>query len=187
MRSSSRAELHPAPADDAALVAQAQAELPYRTGAFEALVRRHGGRIKALTRRFVSSAADAEDLAQDILLKLFFELPRFRGEAAFSTWLWRLAANACIDHQRRCAARPAQVEDVQSCPEIVDTRDAIGATEARIDTERLLQRLPAQDRLIVLLRLQVGLEFAEVAQAVGLGLSAVKMRYQRAIERLRAG
>ncbi|PJF45383.1 MAG: hypothetical protein CUN48_19165, partial [Candidatus Thermofonsia Clade 3 bacterium] len=82
---------------DAALVERARRELPYRTGAFEALMRRHGGRIRALAMRFAHNPADAEDLAQEVMLKVFFELPRFRGEAAFTTWLWRLTANLCID------------------------------------------------------------------------------------------
>lgn len=76
-------------ADEAALVARAQAELPYRTGAYEALMLRHGGRIRALAMRFTRSPADAADLAQEVMLKVFFELPRYRGEAAFTTWLWR--------------------------------------------------------------------------------------------------
>jgi len=171
---------------DAALVAQAQAELPYRTGAFEALMRRHGARIQQLARRFAASPADAEDLTQEVMLKVFFELPRFRAEAAFTTWLWRVTANVCIDHQRRLDARPALVPlaDGEDTPEPADPRDPIAAAQARLDAERLLRRLTPEDRLVVLLRLLVGLEFAEIAKATGLGLSAAKMRYARAMERL---
>ena len=175
--------------DDAALVARARAELPHRTGAFEALMRRHGGRIRALTRRFVANAADAEDLTQEVMLKVFFELPRFRGDAAFSTWLWRVTANVCIDHGRRARAQPPTVSlhDPESREEayaIADPRDVIAATEARRDAEALLARLAAEDRMLVLLRLLIGLEFAEIAAVLGLGLSATKMRYARALERL---
>ena len=172
---------------DAALVAQARAELPYRTGAFEALMRRHGGRIRQLTRRFAVSAADAEDLTQEVMLKVFFQLPRFRAEAAFTTWLWRLTANVCIDHQRRQDARPVMVAGAEDeiAPEPADPRDPIAAVQARMDVERLLRQLPPEDRMVVLLRLLVGLEFAEIANTTGLGLSAAKMRYARALDKLR--
>lgn len=173
---------------DAALVVQAQAELPYRTAAFEALMRRHGARIRQLARRFAASDADAEDLTQEVMLKVFFELPRFRAEAAFTTWLWRVTANVCIDHQRRLDARPVMVawaED-EITPEPADPRDPIAAAQARMDMERLLRQLPSEDRMVVLLRLLVGLEFAEIAKATGLGLSAAKMRWSRALNKLRA-
>jgi RNA polymerase sigma-70 factor (ECF subfamily) len=176
--------------DDDALVAQAQRELPYRTGAFEVLMRRHAGRIRALTRRFAASAADAEDLAQEVMLKVFFDLPRFRGESAFSTWLWRIAAHECIDHQRRQRARVQTVgidDDPRAVAQVellADPRDAIAAVEARLDAEALLARLPTDDRLLVLLRLLLGLEFAEIAQITGLSVSATKMRFVRALQRL---
>ncbi|MCI4441053.1 sigma-70 family RNA polymerase sigma factor [Tibeticola sp.] len=174
--------------DDAQLVAQARTELPYRTGAYEALMHRHGSRIRALARRFASTPEEAEDLAQDAMLKVFFELPRFRGDSAFTTWLWRLTANACIDQQRRAAAHANthSLDGGDAVEHLVDPVDGIAATEARIDSERLLAALAPEDRLLVLLRLLVGLEFQEIAEVMNLGLSAAKMRYTRAIERLRA-
>lgn len=173
---------------DAALVAQAQAELPYRTAAFESLMRRHGARIRQLARRFSVNPADAEELTQEVMLKVFFELPRFRGEAAFSTWLWRVTANVCIDHQRRLGARPAVgvSAENEAGPEPADPLDPIAAVQARLDIERLLRHLAPLDRMVVLLRLLLGLEFSEIATATGLGLSAAKMRYTRAMERLQA-
>lgn len=173
---------------DAALVAQAQAELPYRTGAFETLMRRHGGRIRQVARRFAGTSADAEDLAQEVMLKVFFELPRFRGESAFTTWLWRITANLCIDHQRRRAARPAATAsaDESEEAETVDPRDPIAATLARVDVERLLRHLGPEDRMLVLLRSLLELEFSEIATAMGLGRSATKMRFARAMQKLQA-
>lgn len=170
---------------DAALVDRARHELPYRTGAFEALMRRHGGHIRALAMRFARNPADAEDLAQEVMLKVFFELPRFRGEAAFTTWLWRLTANLCIDHQRRVDTAPTLEATDETLHAVADPRDPIAAVDARLDADRLLKVLPAEDRMIVLLRLLLGLEFGEIAQVMALGLSATKMRYSRAIARLR--
>lgn len=99
-----------------------------------------------------------------------------------------MTANVCIDHQQRLDSRPALVPlaDDEDTPEPTDPRDPIAAAQARMDMERLLRQLPPEDRMVVLLRLLAGLEFAEIAKATGLGLSAVKMRYARALEKLRA-
>ncbi|OYT72383.1 MAG: RNA polymerase subunit sigma [Chloracidobacterium sp. CP2_5A] len=173
--------------EDAELVRRAQSELPYRVGAFEALMRRHGSRIVGLCRRFARNPADAQDLAQEVMVRVFFELPRFRGESAVTTWLWRIAANLAVDHQRRIDARPAEVADAErACGDYPDPRSSLSAIEAKIDAERLLQALSGEDRLIVLLRLSLELEFGEIAGVLGMGLSAVKMRYARALDKLRA-
>lgn len=150
-------------------------------------MRRHGARIRQLVRRFAADAADAEDLTQEVMLKVFFELPRFRGEAAFTSWLWRVTANVCIDHQRRLDAHAKVVIAMdEDTPEPADSRDPIAAVQARVDLELLLRQLPLEDRMVVLLRLLLGLEFADIAAATGLGLSAAKMRYARALDKLRA-
>ncbi|MCE5359688.1 MAG: sigma-70 family RNA polymerase sigma factor [Acidithiobacillus sp.] len=172
--------------DDAMLVAQAQSELPYRTEAYTNLVRRHGRKIRSLAQRFTADSAEAEDLTQEILLRVYVELPRFRGESGFSTWLWRLATHLCIDHQRRTAARP-KTENAESLVEnTMHPIDRIAAIESRLDAERLLKTLDPEDRSIVLLRLLMDLEFREIAAILDSGLSATKMRYSRAIEKLRS-
>lgn len=173
--------------DDAALVARAQQELPYRTGAFEALMHRYGSDIQALCWRFTRREEEAEDLAQEVMLKVFFELPRFRGEAAFRTWLWRITANHCLDYQRRQKIHQVESLDSGETAHIPDDQQRqLQQTEARLDAERLLASLTPEDRLIVLLRLRIGLEFTEIAEILGLGLSAAKMRYARALDKLRA-
>ncbi len=175
-------------ANDATLVAQARIELPYRTGAFEALMRRHGPRIRQVVRRFATNPADAEDLTQEVMLKVFFELPRFRGEAAFTTWLWRVTANVCMDHYRRLKARIPENPPAENAasPEPADPHDSIVAVQAAVDVEQLLDRLSLQDRMVVLLRLLVELDFSEIASAMGVGVSAAKMRYARAMDKLKS-
>jgi RNA polymerase sigma-70 factor (ECF subfamily) len=173
--------------DDATLVSRAQQELPYRTGAFETLMRRHGPNIQALCRRFTRQTEEAEDLTQEVMLKVFFELPRFRGEAAFQTWLWRVTANHCLDYQRRQKTHRLETLESEETAHLPDDKQRqLQQTEARLDAERLLACLTPEDRLIVLLRLSVGLEFSEIAASLDLGLSAAKMRYTRALDKLRA-
>lgn len=98
-----------------------------------------------------------------------------------------LTANLCIDHQRRLDARPQPAEDAEeTLASLAAEHDPIAATEARVDAERLLARPPAEDRMIVLMRLLLELEFGQIAEIMGIGLSAAKVRYARAIERLKA-
>jgi len=170
-------------ADDAALVRRAQQELPYRTGAYEVLIRRHGARLRGLCRRWVHDYAEAEDLAQEVMLKVFFQLPRFRADAAFTSWLWRIAANQCMDHLRKQAARPLDL--LEELPDQSDGGRNRSLTETELDAHRLLALLAPEERMVVLLRLFADLEFEEIASALEIGTSAAKMRYQRALQRLR--
>jgi len=169
--------------NDAALVQQAQQELPYRTGAYEQLMLRHGARLRGICRRWVTDRAEAEDLAQEVMLKVFFQLPRFRGEAAFTSWLWRITANQCLDHLRKRGMR--QEEDTENLPDSSDEGSHEASTATRIDADRLLATLPADERMVVLLRLFVDLDFDEVAEVLSIGTSAAKMRYQRALQHMR--
>jgi len=170
--------------DDAALVRLAQQELPYRTKAYEQLMQRHGARLRGLCRRWVADRAEAEDLAQDVMLKVFFQLPRFRGESAFTSWLWRVTANQCMDHLRKCAARPEDTAEV--LPDSSDEGRHDAGVATRIDADRLLATLPTDERMVVLLRLFADLDFNEIAEVLNIGTSAAKMRYQRALQRMRA-
>lgn len=167
--------------DDAALVRLAQQQLPHDVRAYSVLMRRHQQAIVALARRFTGDATQAQDLAQEAMLRVFFQLPRFRGESQFRTWLWRLTTNLCLDWQRRLHPWMALDASVERPHE----DDAIVQAEARADVNKLLAQLGSQDRLIVLLRYVADLDWAEIAQVMNMGLSAVKMRHQRAIDRLR--
>jgi RNA polymerase sigma-70 factor (ECF subfamily) len=167
--------------DDRELVRRAQAELPYRTGAYEALMRRHGPRIVGVCRFWVGNAADAEDLAQEIYLKVFFQLPAFRGDSALTTWLWRLTVNHCIDFVRKRQRQGT----VTALPVEAAAGDGARQAEEMAEARRLLARLPDEERALLVLRFYAGLSFEEIAEALGIGLSAAKMRYQRVVERLR--
>jgi len=167
--------------DDEALVTLAKQHLPYQVGAYEALMRRHQGRLYALCLKMVGSADDAEDLTQDVMLKVFHSLKGFSGESKLSTWIFRIASNACLDHLRkhqRTTAHDVPIDEGLNVP-VKDTRDD------RILVDNALAELNEQDRLIINLRYTVGLTLDEVADSLGIGLSATKMRYYRAMEKLR--
>ena len=165
-----------------------------RRESFEALVRRHESRVFAVLRRAVPPD-EVEDLAQEAFLRAFREIDRFRGEAQFGTWLFKIVRNLLVDRHRRLRRRgvPAGLEE-----ESGELGDAVlvdpgpspeGELARRRDEARLaaaLSALPEVDRLAVLLHDQEGLSAAEVAEAIGGSAGAVRIRLFRARRRLRA-
>ena len=167
---------------DEALVERAQRELPYATGAYEALVRRHERLVFGVCLRMLSNRADAEDAYQDVLFKVFNALPRFEQRSSFRTWLMRIAVNACNTALSRRKRRQEGVEEIdheaeyEASPEI---------ETAAFDVEKLLDQLDADDRQLLVLRFVAEFSFDEIAEVMDLGLSATKMRIYRAVDRLK--
>jgi RNA polymerase sigma-70 factor (ECF subfamily) len=168
---------------DAALIKSAQAELPHGTAAFEELVRSHQRLIFGVCLRLLGNPADADDVCQEVLLKVFHSLKKFEGRSLFKTWLMSIVVNACStarvqrqrsrDTKNRLAAEPAAhySKDI--------------STE-ELDANTLLRHLAAEERELLILRFVADLSFEEIAEVSGIGLSAAKMRVYRAADRLRS-
>lgn len=164
---------------DGELVARASEELPYRTRAYEELMQRHDRLIFGICLRLVGNRQDAEDLAQDIMLKLFTKLGSFEGRSTFRTWVVQVTRNACKDwlKKRAISKQYASVLAHEPRPEVT--------VEYREDRLLgLLKELSPTDREILTLRFVADLSIAEIAEAMELGLSAAKMRLYRAMDRL---
>ena len=151
------------------------------------LVRRHHGAVLGLCRAMLGDPALAEDAAQESFLNAYRSLGDFRGGAAFSTWLYRIATNRCLDHIRRRARRAEESLDalIESAgPDIERMLDA--GQPARDPVEdadlaaRVLARLSPDYRLILTLREVQGLSYDELADALECSLDAVKARLRRA-------
>lgn len=179
------------PAEDAAydereLVRRAQQD---DIDAFSALVRKHQDAIYRLTARMVGTDA-AEDLAQSAFLKAWQEIGRFEGEAAFGTWLYRIASNLCLDHLRKAVRfRPLPLEDLAATvPGEDDVAEmVVGAAEReelRLALKRALAELPSEDRLLLAMRVGDQLSYAEIADLLSLNPSTVGTRLYRARARL---
>ncbi len=160
-----------------------------RTDAFEELVRLHEKKVYALTLRMCGNPEDARDAAQEAFLSAWRGLPSFRGEAGFSTWLYRLASNAAIDQLRR---NRRQREEASLDAGEMDTPDqSPGPQEAAEGSE--LQRavadglasLSEDHRRILLLREYQELSYDEIAQTLDMDLGTVKSRISRARRALR--
>ena len=158
------------------------------TRPFETLVRRHQGFVVANCRVITRSAADAEDLAQEVFVKAFFGLRRFEGRAQFRTWLQRIKVNHCLNHLRKTrGAIMVDIDDVASEDHRAMRTPPTAHVELQAleDRERIVSVLDAMSdtlRIPLMLRDGDGQSYEEIAAQLGIGLSAVKMRIKRARE-----
>ena len=91
---------------DEELVQCCKSELPYETRSFEQLVNRYKDRVFGKAFSMIRNEQDAEDLAQTVFMKVFQAIPSFRGEAKFSTWLYTITVNTCLNYQDKMQRRP---------------------------------------------------------------------------------
>ena len=168
---------------DAALVEQARAELPHGTAAFEELVRTHERLVFGVCVRLMNDRTDAEDVMQEVWLKVFNALGKFEGRSLFKTWLMSIVVNSCSTARDQRKRSRETATRLAAEPKQESTREM--STE-ELDADTLLKRLPAEEREVLILRFVADLSFEEIAEVAGVGLSAAKMRVYRAADHLRA-
>jgi RNA polymerase sigma-70 factor (ECF subfamily) len=160
---------------------------------FNELILRWERPIYALAYRTIGREEDARDVCQETFLRAFRALPGFRGQAKFSSWLYRIALNLCRDWMRREKRTPvvqapedadlmelaARAEPSESIEELVARKDLARAVE------RVMARLPEEQRTAIILKEYHGLTFREIADLVGCPLSTVKTRLYQGLTVLR--
>jgi RNA polymerase sigma-70 factor (ECF subfamily) len=152
-------------------------------GALRETYERHGARVQRLCLGLLGRTADAEDAAQEVFLKLFERAHGFDGRARFTTWLHRLTVNLCLhrlERERLRATHPLPpggggLVDPGERPD-----ETLARTEARTSLERLLARLSAEHRAILVLRELEGLSYREIAQVLAVPEGTVRSRLARA-------
>jgi RNA polymerase sigma-70 factor (ECF subfamily) len=153
--------------------------------AFRRLVERHYDTIYRVAYRYLGSAADAEDISQDVCITLVTKLSRFRGESRFSTWLISIVINCCRDHLRRRKTSAALVDKYGQHREFEDGDKA--DTDKRMRwLHASLQSLEPGLRETVLLILGEDLSHAEAAKILGCSESTVSWRVHKAKKQLKA-
>lgn len=154
--------------------------------AFAQVVDRYGPKILSLARRYTRCEADAEDIAQEVFVALSGSIGKFRGEAALSTFMYRIAMNHCLKHVQR---RKPEGVDLDSAPlvapEFASPERSAERSELRDRLEAALQTLSGDHRDVVLLHELHGLTYAECAEALGVPLGTVKSRLFHAFRNLR--
>ena len=142
-------------------------------------MRRHDKLMFSVCLRLVGNRQDAEDITQDVMLKLFSRLNSFEGRSSFKTWMVRVTRNACKDWLKKKAISKQYSEALANEPQEQST---IEYQEDRLIG--LLKDLSPTDREILTLRFVADLNLQEIAETTDLSLSATKMRLYRAIDRL---
>jgi RNA polymerase sigma-70 factor, ECF subfamily len=166
-------------------------------GAFEALVERYQRPILNLIYRMLGDPAEAEDLAQNTFVQVFRSAHRYRDAAKFSTWLYTIARNLCLNELRRRARHPADsldatFPDSEDQPQrpLPDNKEAsppeaLLHRELEAKIQEALDALPPNQRLAVLLCRQDDLSYEDIARVVGCSLSATKSLIHRGRETLK--
>jgi RNA polymerase sigma-70 factor, ECF subfamily len=147
-------------------------------GAFEMLVRRYQLGVFRLCVRMLEDRQAAEDAAQDVFLVAWRSMGRFRGEAKFSTWLYRIATNRCLRELRRRAPTlelPEGLAATEGVPHLV-----VEAAEGLAAVGAAMGRLSLEQRMALLLREVEGLSYDQIAEVLGVSVAAVKSRIYRA-------
>jgi RNA polymerase sigma-70 factor (ECF subfamily) len=155
-------------------------------GAFQELVDRYKDLVFAIIARTVQDRSRAEDVAQDVFLRIHRGLPYFRGEARLSTWIYRIVANVCVQDHARPAFSTSLDDDrgrQREGPAVSDRR--FGDLELRDRLEKAIARLPANYRLLVAAHYLDGVQYEELAEALQLPLGTVKTQLHRAKQQLR--
>jgi RNA polymerase sigma-70 factor (ECF subfamily) len=162
-------------------------------GSFEELVRRYQRPISAYVYRMVGNYESALDLTQEIFIKVYGSLGRYRPEFKFSTWIYKIAHNSAVDHLRRNSTREQSlihgtesdnfelpVESGRLTPEQESERK-----ERRVEIEAVVRTLPSNYRELIILRHSQDLTYEEIVDVTGLPLGTVKNRLFRAREMMR--
>lgn len=151
-------------------------------GAFEELVARHRNRVYAVALRMCGRHEDALDIAQDVFVSAFRKLATFRQEALFTTWLHRLTVNAALDLARKRSRRETQpLEEAVAVPDSgPGPEDAAVRADRANAVQRALLRISPEFRAVVVLHDLHDLDYAQVADALGIPLGTVKSRLHRA-------
>ncbi|HID57207.1 TPA: sigma-70 family RNA polymerase sigma factor [Candidatus Poribacteria bacterium] len=145
--------------------------------AFEQIFYRYQKKVYNVAYRMTGNRETAEDMTQEVFLRLFQKIRKFRGKSSFSTWLYRLTVNLCLDHLRKRNAHLSEsLEDVEEgdlaygkTPE-----EELILKERREAVQRIINSLPDKLRAIIILREIEGLSYRELAEAMGCSMGRVK-------------
>lgn len=155
-------------------------------GAFDVVVERHQRAIYQLCYRFVSNHEDASDLTQDVFIRAYRGLKKFRGQSSLGTWLYRIGVNVCLN---RLSVKTPATEPIEERQHIDSAGES--ATDRLLRTERAarvraaIAQLPRKQRAALILRMYHDMAHQEIAQALGSSVGAVKANVFHALQNLK--
>ncbi len=161
-------------------------------GAYRELIRRHQGMVYTNCRYLTGQETESEDLAQEVLVKAYFNLGSFEQRSTFKTWLQRIKVNHCLNHLRKEKSRPSAIMEVEAqedeawMPDRLDPALAeeshASSVQATTDVEKVLGMMPEILRVPLILCDLDGFLYREAADELEIGMSTLKMRLKRARE-----
>ena len=155
--------------------------------AFAALIRKHQPMIHTLTFRMTGSLADCKDLAQETFVRAYRQLDSFQGTSKFSSWLYRIAVNACLDWRRREQRRERLHHDWSETHDVPPSGNgsATDRDELSRQVQAALLKLPAKQRAAIVLTVYGGHNHAEAAKSLGCSETTVSWRIFSARRKLK--
>ncbi|MDI6757948.1 MAG: sigma-70 family RNA polymerase sigma factor [Endomicrobiia bacterium] len=174
-------------ADDAALASGAASG---DERAFKEIVSKHKAAVYSTALRITGSAADADEVAQDVFVKVYFSLRKFEARSSLATWIYRIAVNAALDRSRKNKKRPATAgeafrEDMVCPSDASSPPNPAGSAADAEDVRRLLLSLDEKYRAPLVLREYEGMKYDEISRVLGISVGQVKIRIFRAREEIR--
>ena len=163
-----------------------EACLSGRPEAFDVIVERQRRQVYQLCYRFVGNHEDASDLSQDVFLRAYRGLGKFRGGSSLATWLYRIGVNLCLNRVARKVSPTESIDDRQH----IDTRiesaaDRVLREERAVQVRRAVATLPPKQRATLILRMYHELSHEEIAGILGSSVGAVKANFFHALGNLR--
>ena len=158
-----------------------------RERAFTEIVKAYSERLFWYVRRYVSSHEDADDIVQDIFVKVWAALPSFRGESQLFTWLYRIATNEALNYVRRqkvraaLSFRPIDAEMERR----VDEDPWFNGDEAERTLMKALQKLPLKQRVVFSMRYFEDMSYEEISEVTGTSVGALKASYHIAVNKIK--
>ena len=160
--------------------------------AFEYLYNSHCKRVYGICLRMLRNKSDAEDLTQQVFLRVFQKIRSFRGDSFFSTWLHRVTVNAVLMHLRRKRPQELHLDDQNPAPTDSEGPHESGPDDVsmpdtieRLNLSRAIRKLPAGYKRLLLLHDVMGYKHGEIAELVGCSVGCSKSQVHKARKRLR--
>lgn len=158
---------------------------------FQSLVEQFGERVYNQALRILGNREEAEEATQDVFVRIWQALPKFRGDAKISTWIWRITTNVCISRRNKKTADHISFDDENKHSSIA-IEDRSGnpwqqyvAREEQVQLEHLISRLPVEEAAAITLFYLEGLDYKEIADVMQLPIGTVATKLHRGRERLR--
>lgn len=156
--------------------------------ALEEIIRRHQRNVLNLVYRYLGDASYAEDVAQEVFFKVYRARQQYEPKAKFSTWLYRVTVNHCLNEIRSRKSQPAPAalsDDLLNDSGVIDPDENLDREEIQRSVKAAIDALPEHQRMAVILARYEELSYEEIAETMGISLEAVKSVLHRAKEGLK--